>query len=74
MGDYRIEQVKVDSEALKESQDLLQQVFKEHADKFSFDYLRWQYAENPAGPIVGFNAYLRGGKLRIIFKYPTICT
>lgn len=57
MDDYRIEQVKVDSEALKESRNLLQLVFKEHADKFSFDYLKWQYADNPVGPIVGFNAY-----------------
>lgn len=58
MMDYRIEQVIVDSEALKESQKLLQLVFKEHADKFSFDYLKWQYADNPVGPIVGFNAYM----------------
>ena len=55
--DYRIEQVKVDDKALRESQSLLQLVFKEHADKFSFDYLKWQYADNPVGPIVGFNAY-----------------
>lgn len=55
--DYRIEQVKVDREALKESQNLLRLVFKEHADKFSYEYLKWQYADNPVGPIVGFNAY-----------------
>ena len=55
--DYRIEQVKVDDFALRESQSLLQLVFKEHADKFSFEYLKWQYADNPVGPIVGFNAY-----------------
>ncbi len=55
--DYRIEQVKVDRGALREAQKLLQLVFKEHADKFSFDYLKWQYADNPVGSIVGFNAY-----------------
>lgn len=55
--EYRIEQVKVDDENLRESQSLLQSVFKKHADKFSFDYLKWQYADNPVGPIVGFNAY-----------------
>ena len=55
--DYKIEQVKVDDEALRESQSLLQLVFREHAEKFSFEYLKWQYAENPVGPIVGFNAY-----------------
>lgn len=58
MADYRIEQVKVDEASLKESQALLQLVFSEHADKFSYDYLKWQYADNPAGPIVGFNAYM----------------
>lgn len=56
--DYRIEQVKVDDASLNEIQALLQLVFEEHADKFTFEYLKWQYAENPAGPIVGFNAYM----------------
>ena len=54
---YKIRQVKVDEGSLRESQDLLQQVFEEHADKFSFEYLKWQYSDNPVGPIVGFNAY-----------------
>ena len=58
MEEYRIEKVKTDEFALRESQSLLQLVFKEHADKFSFEYLKWQYADNPVGPIVGFNAYL----------------
>jgi GNAT superfamily N-acetyltransferase len=58
MDNYRIEQVKVDNASLKETQQLLQLVFEEHADKFSFEYLKWQYAENPVGPIVGFNAYM----------------
>jgi GNAT superfamily N-acetyltransferase len=57
MSDYRIEQVRDDDSALIESQQLLQQVFSEHADKFSFEYLKWQYADNTAGPAVGFNAY-----------------
>lgn len=56
--EYRIEQVKVDELSLRESQSILQLVFKEHADKFSYDYLKWQYADNPVGPIVGFNAYM----------------
>lgn len=56
--DYRIEQVKTDDASLRESQSLLQMVFEEHADKFTFEYLKWQYAENPVGPIVGFNAYM----------------
>lgn len=55
--DYQIKQVTVDDLAIRESLSLLQLVFKEHADKFIFDYLKWQYADNPVGPIVGFNAY-----------------
>lgn len=55
--DYQINQVKIDDGSLREIQSLLQLVFEEHADKFSFEYLKWQYAENPMGPIVGFNAY-----------------
>lgn len=56
--EYRIEQVKVDETSIRECQQLLQLVFVEHADKFSYEYLKWQYADNPAGPIVGFNAYM----------------
>lgn len=54
---YRIEQVKVDEDSLKEVQNLLQLVFEKNASKFSLNYLKWQYAENPVGQIVGFNAY-----------------
>lgn len=54
---YQINNVKVDDESLRECQKLLQLVFEKHASKFSFEYLKWQYAENPAGKIVGFNAY-----------------
>lgn len=54
---YSVEQVKTDASALKEIQQLLQLVFKEHATKFSLDYLRWLYVENPVGTVEGFNAY-----------------
>lgn len=57
MEEYRIEQVKVDDSSMREAQSLLQSVFQEHADKFSFEYLKWQYADNPVGKVVGFNAY-----------------
>lgn len=55
--DYRIEQVKVDDAALLETLQLMQLAFVGHAEKFSMEYLKWQYADNPVGPIVGFNAY-----------------
>lgn len=55
--DYRIEQVRTSADALHEIRNLMELVFVEHADKFSYEYLKWQYADNPVGPIVGFNAY-----------------
>lgn len=55
--EYRIEQVKTDEQSLLEIQQLLQLVFEKNAQKFSLDYLKWQYVENPAGQVVGFNAY-----------------
>ena len=56
--EYQIERVKVSDVALHEVQQLLQLVFKSRAEKFSMEYLKWQYADNPVGPIVGFNAYM----------------
>ena len=55
--DYRIEQFKTDDHSLHEIQQLLQLVFEKNAAKFSYDYLKWQYVENPMGQVVGFNAY-----------------
>ena len=58
MEDYRIEQVRVDQVALREILQLMQLAFEGHAEKFNFDYMKWQYADNPVGAIVGFNAYM----------------
>ena len=56
--DYRIEQVKTDVSALGEILQLMRLAFEGHAEKFSPDYMKWQYADNPVGEIVGFNAYM----------------
>ena len=56
--DYRIEQVKVDEDSLQEILELMRLAFEGHAEKFSLEYMRWQYADNPVGTIVGFNAYM----------------
>lgn len=58
MEDYIIEQVKVDVAALNEILALMRLAFKGHAEKFNLEYMRWQYADNPIGKIVGFNAYM----------------
>ena len=56
--EYRIEKVNVDEDSLKEIQQLLHLVFNNRIEKFSYEYIMWQYAENPVGPIVGYNAYM----------------
>ncbi len=56
--DYRIEQVKTDAIAIEEILQLMRLSFAGHAEKFSQEYLHWQYADNPVGLIVGFNAYM----------------
>ena len=56
--DYRIEQVKTDASTLNEILQLMRLAFEGHADKFSPEYMKWQYADNPVGEIVGFNAYM----------------
>lgn len=56
--DYRIEQVKVDNSSLHEILELMRLAFEGHAEKFNLDYMHWQYADNPVGKIVGFNAYM----------------
>ena len=56
--DYRIEQVKEDVISLQEILQLMQLAFVRHEEKFSIEYLKWQYADNPVGHIVGFNAYM----------------
>lgn len=55
--DYRIEQVKVDDASLQEILQLMLLAFEGHSEKFCLEYLKWQYADNPVGTIVGFNAY-----------------
>lgn len=55
--DYRIEQVKVDDASLQEILQLMLLAFEGHSDKFCPEYLKWQYADNPVGTIMGFNAY-----------------
>lgn len=58
MEEYRIEKVKVDEASLGEILQLMQLAFVGHAEKFCLEYLKWQYADNPIGQIVGFNAYM----------------
>ena len=43
-------------ESLKNIVDLLVKVFPK-TDKFTYDFIKWQYKENPNGEVVGYDAY-----------------
>lgn len=53
---YDFKQVKVDNKSMQEVASLLSLVFSS-TKKFTPDFIEWQYAKNPNGSIVGFNAY-----------------
>lgn len=54
--DYALEPIAVEKASLEAQQALLQLVFPK-ATKFTFEYLHWQYVENPEGNVVGYNAF-----------------
>lgn len=56
---YEFKQVTTDTACIKECAELLRLVFP-RAPKFTDTFLQWEYAANPAGKIVGFNAYHEG--------------
>lgn len=58
MEDYTIRQVGVDDKSISEATELLNICFPKSTEIETFDYIRWEYRDNPAGKIVGFNAYL----------------
>lgn len=47
---------------VKEILSLMNSVF-ERKTKFTEPFLRWQYLDNPNGPVVGYNAYAEDGTL-----------
>jgi GNAT superfamily N-acetyltransferase len=59
---YRFEPVIYDDFQIRETANLLSAVFP-NTDRYTFEYLRWQYFENPDGRIVGYNAYSLDGEL-----------
>lgn len=56
---YDIKKIEVDDNSLIEIKRFLNEVFPKNR-KFTFDYLRWQYARNPLGKMEGFNAWDKG--------------
>ncbi len=53
---YNIQQTGVDAKSIEEYSTLLSRVFAK-PNLFTTAYLNWQYADNPDGKIVGFNAF-----------------
>lgn len=56
MSDYQIRQTATDGASILSYASLLSEVFGK-PELFTTDYVKWQYADNPDGAIVGFNAY-----------------
>ena len=57
MADYVLREVSVDDATIAQVAALLRQVFPRSAH-FTDEAVRWQYRDNPDGPVVGFNAWL----------------
>lgn len=57
--EYSIKEIAIDEESLKEITRFLQETFPKNK-KFTLDFIRWQYALNPLGKMVGFNAFHEG--------------
>ncbi|MDR2086722.1 MAG: GNAT family N-acetyltransferase [Dysgonamonadaceae bacterium] len=57
--EYSIKKIEVDEESLVEIFRFLKDVFPK-SNMFSPEHVKWQYAENPSGAMVGFNAWDEG--------------
>jgi len=53
---YQFNNVTVDNDNIIKSSNLLKEVFSQ-SNNFTNEYIKWEYADNPAGNIVGFNAF-----------------
>lgn len=57
--DYIIKQIETDESSLIAIAQFLSETFPK-SQKFTLDFVRWQYAQNPLGQMVGFNAWDNG--------------
>jgi hypothetical protein len=56
---YTVKKIEVDDESLLEIFRFLKETFPK-SKMFSSDFVKWQYAQNPLGAMVGFNAWDNG--------------
>lgn len=54
---YNFRPIQTDDISIKEITDLLRITFPK-AKKYTEQFVRWQYVDNPIGPMIGYNAYL----------------
>ncbi len=60
-GVYRFERVAVDDDSLARYAAMLNETFSD--GRFTAELLRWQYRDNPAGHIIGWNAVAPDGSI-----------
>lgn len=65
---YEFRPIELGNTTIIEMADLLAAVFPD-STKFSPEFLKWQYIDNPVGKVVGFNAYAEGN---VVAHYATI--
>lgn len=57
--EYSIERINIDNKSLESVKALMEITFPGRT-KFTMDYLKWQYVDNPLGYVYGYNAYYEG--------------
>lgn len=68
MGNYQFKPISIDSETLTEIAQFLSACFPV-TTKFTLNYLKWLFKDNPFGIVQGFNAYFKD---KLIAHHPTI--
>ena len=66
--DYIYKKTEISKDKIKSYAKLLSTVFKK-TDKFTTDFIDWQYVKNPVGHVVGFDAFYNGD---LVAHYVTI--
>lgn len=66
--DYSLREIDTAEESLSEITEFLKESFPQN-EKFTLDFVRWQYAQNPLGRMRGYNAYDNG---RIISHFAAL--
>lgn len=71
MFDYEFKPIATDNADFMELAILLQACFP-NTEKFTEDFLKWQYTENPFGNVQGFNAFCKGELVATCATIPVV--